>query len=87
MTMQLGAQNFDKLNPISGSGFMCNGSFSFFCASAQSGSINVNGQGFFAGTNAARAGFAYTVDDFNQEISGKGVAALKQTGLSVSPPQ
>jgi hypothetical protein len=87
MTMQLGSRNYDKTNPITGSGFMCNGTFSFACATAQSSSVFVNGQGFFAGTNATRAGFVYTVDDFNQEISGKGVAALKQTNLALTPPR
>jgi len=85
MTMQLGSQNYDSKNPISGSGFMCNGSFSFFCATALSGSAIANGQGFFAGTNAVRAGFVYTVSDSNQEISGHGAAGLKQTSLAVTP--
>ena len=52
--------------------------FSFFGCAAN---INVNGQGFFAGTNAVRAGIAYSVVESQLGISGQGVAALKQTSL------
>ncbi len=52
--------------------------FSFFGCAAN---INLSGQGFFAGTNAVRAGIAYDVSDSQLGITGQGVAALKQTSL------
>jgi hypothetical protein len=49
----------------------------FGCAA----NFNLSGQGFFAGTNAVRAGFAYNVFDSLLSVSGQGAAALKQTSL------
>jgi hypothetical protein len=59
-------------------------SFSFI---ASDDSASVNGQGFFAGKNAIRAGFVYNVSDNNLDITGRGAGALKQTGLVASPPR
>jgi hypothetical protein len=90
MNMTIGTQ---LRNPIgTGSfGFSCGasattGSF-FFCASqiVNCNSVSVNGSGFFAGKNAVRAGFVYNVFDGPQDLSGKGVGALKQTSVVVSP--
>jgi hypothetical protein len=73
-------------------GFGCGGSetFSFFASqSVNSGSVNVSGNGFFAGTNAVRAGFVYGVNEFSldQNVEGMGVGALKQDSLAVIPAQ
>ena len=79
MTLQGQARNVSAIN-VSSNG--C-GPSSFFTLSyfSCSGAItSVNGQGFFAGTNASRAGFAYNVSD-SQLGGGQGVAALKQNSL------
>ncbi|HEX7810721.1 MAG TPA: FecR family protein [Burkholderiales bacterium] len=72
-------------------GFGCGGaeSFSFFASqSVNSGSVNVSGNGFFAGTNAVRAGFVYDVNEssLDQNVEGMGVGALKQDSLELVPP-
>ena len=55
--------------------------FSFSNFSNCSAIVSVNGQGFFAGTNALRAGFAYNVSDTKLSVTGQGTAALTQTSL------
>jgi hypothetical protein len=82
MNMTLGSQ----VRTPTGSGFLCGGSF-FFCASQTIGCstvTSVGGSGFFAGANAVRAGFVYSVYDNDLEISGHGAGALKQTGTSIA---
>jgi hypothetical protein len=70
--------NFTALNDVSGGGSTF--SFNNFFASQ---SVNVYGDGFFAGNNAARAGFVYQVYDFSN-ISGQGAAGMKQNSLGPS---
>ena len=75
-------------NSISGSGSMSNGVLSFFASqSVASGSVSVSANGFFAGTNAVRAGFAYSVNDNELGIDGRGAVGLKQTTVGNSPNQ
>ena len=80
MNMKLGS--FDRTV----SGFGCGGGQSFFFSGSQSvnsGSVNVDGVGFFSGTNAVRAGFVYGVSEssLDQSVSGMGSGGLKQTNL------
>jgi hypothetical protein len=67
------------------SGISVSGCGASFYLSGCSGNMSLYGQGFFAGTNALRAGFAYSVYDNQLEISGKGAAALRQTSLQNIP--
>src|SRR5882724_2942179 len=60
---------------------MCGPSFFLNNFSNCGAIVTVNGQGFFAGTNAIRAGIAYDVSDSQLGVNGQGVAALKQTSL------
>jgi hypothetical protein len=84
VTMKMTLGSTDR-NSITGSGSMSNGVLSFFASqSLASGSLSVSANGFFAGTNAARAGFAYDVFDNELGIGGKGAVGLKQTGVAPS---
>jgi len=83
MKMTLGSSSVVRLP--SGGGSMCSGSLSFFASqSTGSGSVSVSGAGFFAGTNAVRAGFSYAVSDSELGIDGMGAGGLQQTGLSTT---
>ncbi|MEO8158727.1 MAG: FecR family protein [Betaproteobacteria bacterium] len=76
MTLQGQARSVSSINV-----FACGPSLSFNNFSNCGALVNVNGQGFFAGTNAIRAGIAYSVFDNQLSVGGQGVAALKQTSL------